>query len=347
MSFLDFMSIVKHYRKTISLILVVFLLVGVVCVLPVKPSYKAAATVSACDPSGVVSANTLISMIVPISNEVIDDYSDDIKVQIAAPSPSTAPCVFTITAEGEEGGECVIVANEVARGIADKAAELFADLNTLYRDESKEKAKALLEIFETQDVALGDALSILSDNRDYSYCNFIIDEASEPAPTGTRPLHVILVFLLAGILVAGASIACVMAVRDPIRSIKQVESAFDIRVLADSASSGFAERLWVNVELLSGEKPSVLAVLPLTGNSDDLQLVSDLRCIAEEKAGAQVLACQPLNESVDSVRIANRANATIIYAEAWCDSMPVLGATLKELRLANAKVAGVAFARGN
>ena len=138
-----------------------------------------------------------------------------------------------------------------------------------------------------------------------------------------------------------------MAVRDPIRSIKQVESAFDIRVLADSASSGFAERLWVNVELLSGEKPSVLAVLPLTGNSDDLQLVSDLRCIAEEKAGAQVLACQPLNESVDSVRIANRANATIIYAEAWCDSMPVLGATLKELRLANAKVAGVAFARGN
>lgn len=103
MSFLDFMSIVKHYRKAISLILAVFLLVGVVCVLPVKPSYKAAATVSACDPSGVVSANTLISMIVPISNEVIDDYSDDIKVQIAAPSPSAAPCVSLLQPREKKG----------------------------------------------------------------------------------------------------------------------------------------------------------------------------------------------------------------------------------------------------
>lgn len=57
-------------------------------------------------------------------------------------------------------------------------------------------------------------------------------------------------------------------------------------------------------------------------------------------------ACAPLTGDVQSAYVAHNADVTVVVAKQWKDSMKQLAATLQELSLAQANVAGIALING-
>ena len=151
----------------------------------------------------------------------------------------------------------------------------------------------------------------------------------------------------------------------PIKSRKDVEDESGFPVLGVAPSLEGGERLLANLLFCCNMRPSTIAVVPV-GAETTAPIVarelaealerSDVRVklvkgsphakkfqVTVPEDAAIVVSCEPLDAGMGAAYIAHNADVTVLCVSEWTDSKRQLAATVQELELAKANIAGMAY----
>lgn len=164
----------------------------------------------------------------------------------------------------------------------------------------------------------------------------------------------VLVALLAGLFVAVCIVVGIDAVRRPVKGSRDLATVADLPVLAEiPVDSG--DRLLANVRFASGEKvPHGIMVIPASTGESASQAATLLSAASGNESPDEsqahggpvtVVASEPLLQDVAPVYEAQKADAVLIVASQWTDSLKDVEATVAQLKLAGANVVGCVLVR--
>ena len=190
-------------------------------------------------------------------------------------------------------------------------------------------------------------------------------EASYAQSNTPSLLKTVLLAVFAGIFVAICVIVFLDVLKSPIKSRTNAESDSGLPVLGNVPSSEGRERLLANLQFRCGKRPSAIAVVPV-GVATTAPVVARELASALESAdvrvklvkgsphakkfqvtvppdAAIVVSCEPLSVGMGAAYIAHNADVTVLCISEWTDTRKQLLSTIRELELAKANVAGIAY----
>lgn len=154
-------------------------------------------------------------------------------------------------------------------------------------------------------------------------------------------------------------------IRAPIRSKEDISMSCDIPILGTAPSQEGGEQLLANLQFSYGSKPATVAIIPVgvpsTAPVTSRELAgamerSDIRVklvkgspaakkfrVAVPEGAAVIVSCEPLEAGMGAAYIAHNADTTILCVSEWTDSKRQLAAVIKEMELAKANIAGIAY----
>lgn len=192
-----------------------------------------------------------------------------------------------------------------------------------------------------------------------------LTEATSAVRNTPSPIRVCTLAFLAGLFVAVCIVLLIDVAKAPIKSREDAESVCDLPVLGTAGSIEGADRILANLEFCCGKRPATTAVVPI-GEAPSATIVSEelvealkrsnvraklvkgspyarkFKVSVPDDAGVVVL-CPPLDAGAGATYIANNSDATVLCVVAWTDSKRQLMSTIRELRLAKANLAGLAY----
>lgn len=190
-------------------------------------------------------------------------------------------------------------------------------------------------------------------------------EATSAVRNTPSPLRVALVAFALGLFVAICIVVLIDIAKAPIKSREDAENACELPVLGTGTSVEDGDRILANLQFACGKRPSTIAVVPI-GQADSAVVISNELVNALERSSvrtrivkgspharkfkvsvpedaAVVVCCPPLAAGAGASYIANSSDATVLCVTEWTDSKRQLLATLRELELAKANIAGLAY----
>lgn len=312
MTILDLMRLIKRYVKLVIFLPVLFAVVALFWSFFVQVSYTA--TANFITSSDLAFAQGLTSNQIAL-------YSEP-GVTLACSSQSATKQV-TVTAKGSDPTACINAANAI--------------VNNTVSNYRAQNSNVVLTVTEADTV--------------------VRNESS--------PIQTCLIALLAGFAVAVVIIVLMDIAKAPIKSREDAESVCDLPILGTATSMEGADRILANLEFCCNRRPLTTAVVPVgdaasaTKVSDELVeafIRSNVRAklvkgspharkfkVSVPEDAAVVVCCPPLTAGAGATYIANNSDATILCVVAWADSKRQLLSTIRELRLAKANIAGLAY----
>ena len=244
------------------------------------------------------------------------------EVQVSCSSVSSSKQIV-IKTTGTDSGKCIQVANEVAS-------------NTTKR--LKEANNAVV-------TTMNEASSAI-DNRIPTFRNVFIAA-------------------FAGLLLAICAIFLIDAIRVPVKSCKDIRDVSDFPILGDASTLEGCEQILANLQFRCDGRPATVAVVPV-GTSVTSPIVAKGLANALERSDVRVklvkgsphakkfqvnvpsdaaiiVSCEPFDEGIGAAYIAHGADATVLCVGEWTDSRRQVVATVQELELAKANIAGIAY----
>lgn len=312
MTILDLIRLIQRHIKLVILLPVCFAGIALVWSTLVQVSYTATA-------SFITSGDLAFAQ--GLASKEALTYANS-SVQITCSSQSSTKQV-TISATGPDASQCIQAANSVAYSAVDE-----------YKNASDGIAAT-------------------------------VTEASSAVRNTPSPLKVACGALVLGLLTAICIVVLIDIAKAPIKSREDAESVCDLPVLGDAISAEGGDRILANLEFCCGRRPATTAIVPI-GDPVSATLVSEELVSALERSdvraklvkgspyarkfkvsvpddAAVVVCCPPLSAGAGATYIANNSDATVLCVVAWTDSKRQLLATMRELRLAKANIAGIAF----
>jgi len=205
-----------------------------------------------------------------------------------------------------------------------------------------------------------EAIAFVPDNIDDPF-NARVEKASEAtaAKADSGMFKYIIVALLAGLFVAICIVVIIDMVKRPVKSVEGVQDAVELPVLEILPMKDKGERLLANVRFASkkDELKSVCVIPVGEGDSDEATVAAlvaaakaeglDARADAEPVAEADltVIHCESLSQGMKAAYVARKADAAILVARQWADSLKALESAVAELKLADTNLVGVVFAK--
>lgn len=184
--------------------------------------------------------------------------------------------------------------------------------------------------------------------------------ATSDAPSLVRS---VLIALALGLLISLCIIVFLDALRVPLKSHEDVEGASGLLVLGDVPSLDGGDRLLANLQFRCDGRPSTVAVVPVGISTSAPAAARELASALERsdvrvklvkgsphakrfqvsvpEDAAIVVSCESLEEGMGAAYIAHNADATVLCVSEWTDSRKQLTATIQELELAKANIAGI------
>lgn len=171
-----------------------------------------------------------------------------------------------------------------------------------------------------------------------------------------------IVALLASLFAVVAAVVAWDSWKMPVRGMEQLEGVSGLYVLGRVPDADRGERLFSNLMFVASDRAGVnvnaaaagedardelsVAVVPV-GEPADAKLVADALLVGHARAGrgcaVNATACAPFSEGMDAAWAAREADAVVVVAREWSDSVREVEGTLRELMLAGATVAGFAL----
>lgn len=357
MSLLDLLKVVCHYRKTAIAIVVAVVIVavglGTVKSVSEKKEYSAEAVLTVTEPTATIAAGELFPMIDAIASNVVATLDGEMSVSQKS-DISKRTITFTALASSEEG--CVSDANMAAALVIETAKSRLGELAQIYRDAS---------VYEHNEKAAGNAempLAVLSNidkNRAAAYeaVSFTLNDASQAVESsGTQALLKYgIVGVLGGIFLALCFFAVYVIIKQPIRSSEDLEELLSIPVIAEEGARDPGLQLWGNIQFASEKTPQLICLIPSGAFSvkklaDEIEHAASLSpdlgqegAEARGSASVSVIICEPLSENFASIFDARRADAVVLCARQWKDSVRQAESSAKELKFARARLVGIAL----
>lgn len=359
LTLLDVLKLIRHYLKLCVAIVITCALLGGIAgfskSLMNNAEYSAEAILTVSEPTATVSANELMPLVQAVANNVVaanerDGVSITQKYDLASRS-------ITFTAATAVEGESIRVANDVASQTAEQMRALLVETAQQYR---------ALQVPQSEEGAASDGgLTIGALDRDRAAAletvSFAINDASQATINSGKSTLVkfVLVGLLGGLVLAACVVIAIDLVKAPIKGRDAVEDAFGVSVLVQGHDGNFGQRLWANIQFAVDAEPQSICLVPVCNanveavatelqgamGTEGIQLWTDEGAKKTDSGEGiiSITACAPLSSDVRTAFKARQADATVVVAESWLDSMRQANETLRELSSAEAKVVGVAL----
>ena len=311
MTIQDFLKLIKRHLKFIIALPVIFALMAIGWHLVSPSGYTATAS---------FVTNGDLAFAQGLANKEAASYSNS-AVRITCTSQSSAKQI-TVSASGPDSSVCIESANAVVK----RAAEQYQNTS-------------------------GSSILVT------------ITEATMATSDAPSPVRTVLIAFVLGLLISLCIIVLLDALETPLRSRGDIEGASGLLILGDAPSSDGGDRLLANLQFRCNGRPSTISVVPvgieatapvvareLTGALER----SDVRVrlvkgsphakkfqVSVPEDAAIVVSCEPLDVGMGAAYIAHNADATVLCVSEWTDSRKQLTATIQELELAKANIAGI------
>lgn len=312
MTVLDLIRLVQRYFKLIIILPVLFAIIAVVWSFFAQASYTATANF-------ITSGDLAFAQ--GLANKEAAAYGNS-GLQVSCSSQSSTKQI-TVTAIGADPTACVNAVNTVVNNAVDQ-----------YKAVSSSVASS-------------------------------ITEASGASRNTASPLRVAAFAFALGLFLAICIVVLIDIARAPIKSSEDAENASDLPVLGTAFSAEGGDRILANLEFCCGHRPLTTAVVPI-GHASSAEIVSQELVGALDRSNvrtklvkgspyarkfkvsvpedaAVVVCCPPLVAGAGATYIANNSDATVLCVREWTDSKRQLMSTIRELRLAKANIAGLAY----
>lgn len=312
MTILDLMRLIQRHFKLVVILPVIFAIAAVLWSFFMQASYTATA-------SFITSGDLAFAQ--GLASKEASAYANS-GVQVTCSSQSTTKQV-TVSATGSDASACVSAVNSVASNAVNQ-----------YKSANSTVVASLTE-------------------------------ASSAFRNSPSPLRVALTAFALGLFFAICIIVLMDIAKAPIKSREDAENACDLPVLGTATSAEGGDRILANLEFCCGRRPSTTAVVPI-GGAISAEIVSHELVNALDRSNvrtklvkgspfarkfkvsvpedaAVVVCCPPLAAGAGATYIANNSDATVLCVTEWSDSKRQLLATVRELKLAKANLAGLAY----
>lgn len=312
MTILDLMRLIQRHLKLVVALPIAFAVIALVYSFLIQASYTATAS---------FITNGDLAFAQGLASREATNYANS-GIQVSCSSQSATKQI-TVSATGSNANLCVEAANEVASN----AANQYKSANS--------------EIIAT------------------------VTEASSAIRNTPSPLNVAATAFTLGLFIAICIVVLVDIAKAPIKSREDAENACELPVLGTGTSAEDGDRILANLQFACGRRPSTIAVVPI-GQPESAITVSRELIDALERSNvrtkivkgspharkfkvnvpedaAVVVCCPPLAAGAGASYIANSSDATVLCLTEWTDSKRQLMATMRELELAKANIAGLAL----
>ena len=312
MTILDLMRLIQRHLKLVIALPIIFAVVALAYSFFIQASYTATAN---------FITNGDLAFAQGLASKEATSYAKS-GVQISCSSQSSNKQV-TISATGSDATQCIEAANTVANNAVSQ-----------YKSSSS---------------------SVIA----------TVTEATSAVRNTPSPLRVAATAFALGLFVAICIVVLIDIAKAPIKSREDAENACELPVLGTGTSVEDGDRILANLQFACGKRPSTIAVVPI-GQADSAVVISNELVNALERSSvrtrivkgspharkfkvsvpedaAVVVCCPPLAAGAGASDIANRSDATVRCVAAWTDSKRQLLATMRELELAKANIAGLAY----
>lgn len=312
MTILDLMRLIQRHLKLVIALPIIFAVVALAYSFFIQASYTATAN---------FITNGDLAFAQGLASKEATSYAKS-GVQISCSSQSSNKQV-TISATGSDATQCIEAANTVANNAVSQ-----------YKSSSSSA------------IAIG-------------------TEATSAVRNTPSPLRVAATAFALGLFVAICIVVLIDIAKAPIKSREDAENACELPVLGTGTSVEDGDRILANLQFACGKRPSTIAVVSI-GQADSAVVISNELVNALERSSvrtrivkgspharkfkvsvpedaAVVVCCPPLAAGAGASYIANSSDATVLCVTEWTDSKRQLLATMRELELAKANIAGLAY----
>lgn len=312
MTILDLMRLIQRYLRLVIALPIILAVVALAYSFFIQASYTATAN---------FITNGDLSFAQGLANKEAASYTGS-GVQIACSSQSSTKQIV-VNATGSDAPRCVEAANTVAVNAANQ-----------YKSSNP-------------DVIVN------------------VTEATSAIRDTPSPLKVAATAFVFGLFIAICIVVLIDVAKAPIKSREDAENACGLPVLGTGTSMEDGDRILANLQFACGKRPATIAVVPI-GQADSAAIISRELIGALERSSvrtklvkgspharkfkvnvpedaAVVVCCPPLAAGAGASYIANSSDATVLCLTEWTDSKRQLMATMRELELAKANIAGLAL----
>ena len=312
MTILDLMRLIQRHLKLVIALPIIFAVVALAYSFFIQASYTATAN---------FITNGDLAFAQGLASKEATSYAKS-GVQISCSSQSSNKQV-TISATGSDATQCIEAANTVANNAASQ-----------YKSSSSSAIAT-------------------------------VTEATSAVRNTPSPLRVAATAFALGLFVAICIVVLIDIAKAPIKSREDAENACELPVLGTGTSVEDGDRILANLQFACGKRPSTIAVVPI-GQADSAVVISNELVNALERSSvrtrivkgspharkfkvsvpedaAVVVCCPPLAAGAGASYIANSSDATVLCVTEWTDSKRQLLAAMRELELAKANIAGLAY----
>lgn len=312
MTILDLMRLIQRHLKLVIALPIIFAVVALAYSFFIQASYTATAN---------FIMNGDLAFAQGLASKEATSYAKS-GVQISCSSQSSNKQV-TISATGSDATQCIEAANTVANNAVSQ-----------YKSSSS---------------------SVIA----------IVTEATSAVRNTPSPFRVAATAFALGLFVAICIVVLIDIAKAPIKSREDAENACELPVLGTGTSVEDGDRILANLQFACGKRPSTIAVVPI-GQADSAIVISNELVNALERSSvrtrivkgspharkfkvsvpedaAVVVCCPPLAAGAGASYITNSSDATVLCVTEWTDSKRQLLATMRELELAKANIAGLAY----
>ena len=310
MTILDLMRLIQRHLKLVIALPIIFAVVALAYSFFIQASYTATAN---------FITNGDLAFAQGLASKEATSYAKS-GVQISCSSQSSNKQV-TISATGSDATQCIEAANTVANNVVSQ-----------YKSSSSSVIAAATE-------------------------------ATSAVRNTPSPFRVAATAFALGLFVAICIVVLIDIAKAPIKSREDAENACELPVLGTGTSVEDGDRILANLQFACGKRPSTIAVVPI-GQADSAIVISNELVNALERSSvrtrivkgspharkfkvsvpedaAVVVCCPPL--AAGAGVSFSRPPRTVLCVTEWTDSKRQLLATMRELELAKANIAGLAY----
>ena len=202
---------------------------------------------------------------------------------------------------------------------------------------------------EVVELTIDEAFDFVPENYEDPF-NARIEQASDvkEAASSNNALKYSIVAAFAGLFLAICIVVVIDLIRRPVKSIEGIQGAVELPVIEKLPILDGGERLLANIRFASNSNSvKTICIIPVSLEKDAeivAQAIEDAACAETQNADLIVLRQKSLSSSMKAAYESRDADATVLVATQWKDSMAELESAVAELQLAKANLVGIVFA---
>ncbi|MCI8366246.1 MAG: hypothetical protein HFJ66_01400 [Eggerthellaceae bacterium] len=300
-----------------------------------ESSYSATASLAVADiTNSLSSANLMLLLNSTAQNAATEASAGSVEVE-AVPEDKTQSVAFEALAGSE--GEAIEAANAAAEKTADLLKETLLSQADVFKQEADKPA---------DEASLSERNAANTKAAALEACVFTVTPADEAKSGGNSAgaLKFAAVGFVGGLFVVVLVLLLVDAARRPIKSREDIAQITDLSVVNGHGGVNGAKLARAAVLTFCDGLPETVCLVSDCDFEDEFVDQFEM-AFKESSEGIEttVVSVGSLSDSPGGFFVAQQSDATLVCAKRWESSASSLLFTLEELKLAKAKVAGIAL----